>query len=373
MTPGALLKRFTFRLRRVPDTATRSASRRRVARFSLGCFVLATVGLHALALVVLDELRPGVRDPEYARRVSDLRERIAENPGRPVVLVIGSSRTAMGVRPGEWEAIRPAAGTPDPLIFNMSLLGGGPVMELMTLRRIYADGLRPDVVLFEYWPPYLHWEGAWAEPGRIASDRLYPIDRQIVRDYFPDPAKVERQMRQYRWNPVSAARNRLVVQMFPKWLPNDKRIDWTWDTVDGWGWKPGFDFPPGPTEERAAMLGKCRDIYRPLFHGFKLSPHADRAIREGVAVARAHGSRVGFVFLPEASEFRGWYPPRVEQLARDHLAGLSRELAVPVIDARRWMDDGLFVDGFHLSRIGAAEFTRKFGPAVASLCAEVRP
>jgi hypothetical protein len=371
MTP-ALSRLGRLLAPRVPVTRTAPAgrSRRKAARFALVCFALAVLGLHAVALVILDELRPGVRDPEYARRVRHLQARIAENPGRPVVLVIGNSRAAMGVRPAEWEAIRPAAdGRPDPLIFNMSLLGGGPIMELMVLRRLYADGLRPDVVLLEYWPPYLHSQGMWAEPDRIAPDRLYPIDRQIVRDYFPDPAKVEQQMRQYRWNPVYAARHRLLVQLLPKWLPPGKRMDWTWDTVDGWGWKPGFDYPPGMTPERAALLATCRDIYRPLFTGFKLSPDADRAIREAVALARSHGSRVGFVFLPEASEFRGWYPPRVERLAREHLANLSRELAVPVIDARLWVDDGLFVDGFHLSRIGATEFTRKFGPAVA----EVRP
>jgi hypothetical protein len=360
--------------RRVAPTPTAARSRRRAARFALAGFVLAALGLHAVAFVVLDELRPGLRDPEYARRVRDLRQRIAENPGRPVVLVVGSSRAAMGVRPGEWEAVRPAApGTPDPLIFNMSLLGGGPIMELMVLRRVYADGLRPDVALLEYWPPYLHSEGMWAEPDRIAPDRLYPADRQIVRDYFPDPEKTERQLWRYRWHPVWEARNRLLVQLAPRWLRHDKRIDWTWDTVDGWGWRPGFDYPPGPTPERAAMLGKCRDIYRPLFAHFKLSADADRAIREAVALARSHGSAVGFVYLPEASEFRNWYPPRVERLAREHLAGLSRELAVPVIDARLWADDGLLVDGFHLSRIGAATFTRKFGPAVAATFGGARP
>ena len=54
-------------------------------------------------------------------------------------------------------------------------------------------------------------------------------------------------------------------------------------------------------------------------------------------------------------------------------AAISRELAVPVINAREWMDDGLFVDGFHLSRIGAGEFTRKLGPAVAAAFPGFRP
>jgi hypothetical protein len=91
-----------------------------------------------------------------------------------------------------------------------------------------------------------------------------------------------------------------------------------------------------------------------------------------VAVARAHGAVVGFTYLPESSEFRSWYPPAAERAAREHLATLSRELGVPVIDARTWMDDGVFVDGFHLSRIGASLFTRKLGPAVAEAFPELR-
>ena len=193
--------------------------------------------------------------------------------------------------------------------------------------------------------------------------------------HVPDPAPVERQVRLNHWNPFWASRHRLLVQLFPKWLPNDKRIDWTWDGVDAWGWKAGFDFPPGPTAERAAMLGRCRDIYRPLFEDYHISPGADRALREAVAVVREHGAAVGLVYLPESGEFRSWYPPAAETLAREHLAALARDLAVPVIDARTWMDDGLLVDGFHLSRTGAAVFTRKLGPAVAATFPElgVRP
>ena len=45
---------------------------------------------------------------------------------------------------------------------------------------------------------------------------------------------------------------------------------------------------------------------------------------------------------------------------------LSRELAVPVIDARDWVDERLFADGFHLSRAGAAAFTARLGPVIAT-------
>jgi len=98
----------------------------------------------------------------------------------------------------------------------------------------------------------------------------------------------------------------------------------------------------------------------------------DRALREAVAAARETGAKVGLLYLPESSEFRSWYTPQAERLAREHLAGISRELALPVINAREWMDDGLFVDGFHLSRVGAREFTRKLGPAIAAAFPEAR-
>ena len=120
------------------------------------------------------------------------------------------------------------------------------------------------------------------------------------------------------------------------------------------------------------MVATCRDTYRPLFADYRISPSADRALRQAVAVARDHGAAVGFVYLPESTTFRSWYTPAAEAQAREHLAAISRELAVPVIHARDWIEDGLFVDGFHLARAGAAEFSRQLGPAIEAAFPEVR-
>ena len=38
----------------------------------------------------MDAVWPQLGDPEYGRRVINLRARVAENPGRPLVLVVGS-------------------------------------------------------------------------------------------------------------------------------------------------------------------------------------------------------------------------------------------------------------------------------------------
>ena len=125
----------------------------------VGAFVLdARFGLNAGFALWLDYGPPRLRDPEYGKRLAGLQARLAENPGRPLVLAIGSSRTAMGVRPGVLET---DGGDPRrPLLFNMALAGSGPIMELMVLRRALADGVKPAAVLVEFWPAFLREDGA---------------------------------------------------------------------------------------------------------------------------------------------------------------------------------------------------------------------
>src|SRR5262249_17649524 len=248
---------------------------------------------------------------------------------------------------------------------------GGPHTRRMTLRRLSADGSRPDAVVFEYWPPFMSYD-VWPEFPRVSPERLFRHDLPLVRDYFPsaDARRVEKLARRGRLNPLYTLRQRILIQVFPAWFPWPSRFDVAWDGLDPRGWLPGLKLEPGPTEERSRRLAQCIDLYGPGFRKYKIHPQADRALREAVALARANGARVTLCVLPEAGEFRAIYTPRTEQIAADYLAGLVREFGVPVIDARLWMDDGLLVDGFHLSRIGAAEFTRKFAPAVAATFAE---
>jgi hypothetical protein len=350
--------------RPVPSTRL---PRRRAAR-TLAWFFLAAIGLNLGAFVAIDVADTRWRDPEYGRRIVSLKQRMAENPGRPLVLVIGSSRVSMGLRPSAWEENRPdRPGQPDPLIFNMSLVGSGPLMELMCLRRVYADGVRPDAVVLEYWPPFLREDGPYFEPDRIDHARLAEGDRPLVREYFRDPDAIEWSMLCDRVNPLLRTRHRLLAQVCPRWQPWDKRLEMAWGMLDGWGWLSGLEdkYPPDP-KMRSVRLQHCEKTYRPQFLGYSVHPLADRSLRESVALARSHGAKVAFVYMPEASEFRGWMPHPVERMAEEHLGNLRRELGLPLIDARLWMPDGYLVDGFHLSRIGAAEFTKKFGPAVAA-------
>src|SRR5438128_2658811 len=157
MNPVAPILRLLSVLRlprRRPGRAGHAVLRsRRSARAVVVWSAVAFFGLTLGMGLATDSVWPQLRDPEYGRRLDRLHDRLAEYPNRPLVLVVGSSRTSMGLRPAAWEAVRPNGTRPDPLLFNMSLVGSGPVMELMCLRRIYADGVRPEAVVIEVWPP----------------------------------------------------------------------------------------------------------------------------------------------------------------------------------------------------------------------------
>src|SRR2546429_8601505 len=106
-------------------TRARGSCRARAA-LAWGCLIF--VGLQ-LGLPLARECWPGLRDPEYGRRLARLQARLAERrAGQPLVLFVGSSRTSFGIRPTVVSAALaqqlPAADRP--VVFNFSFNGAGP-------------------------------------------------------------------------------------------------------------------------------------------------------------------------------------------------------------------------------------------------------
>jgi hypothetical protein len=364
---SGLLGRLRPLVWRPASRAGRRSSARRSARAAVAWFVAATLGLSGATLLAADVVAPAIRDPEYGRRATALQARIAEHPDRPLVLVVGSSRVGAGVCPAAWEAVAPRGRAP--LLFNMGRAGAGPVVQLMTLRRVLAEGVRPAVVLLEYWPPLVNEHSP--ELARIPTEYLYPGDLPLVRDYWPDAIEAERQATRGRLNTIFTLRRTLLLQLDPVCVPWSGRTEMVWANLDAWGWLAGLDYPPEGCAERDRWLAKWEPGYWRQLRAFAARERSERATRDAAALAREHGAAVGLVHLPEPGEFRGWYSRKAERAIAAHLAGLSRDLGTPVIDARAWLGDGLVADGIHLSRAGAAEFTRRLGLEVAKTFPEV--
>jgi hypothetical protein len=64
--------------------------------------------------------------------------------------------------------------------------------------------------------------------------------------------------------------------------------------------------------------------------------------------------------MPESVEFRSWYTPETEAVAASLLADWEVSHGVSIINARTWLPDESFSDGFHLTPAGAVNFTARF-------------
>src|SRR5438270_4074466 len=112
------------------------SSRRWLAKHSRAS-VLWALGLLIGAQVVfffpLSAWWPQLHDPQYGGRLTRLQARLAEKrPEQPFVLVLGSSHTALGVRPGVLQHDSPPSSA-GPFLFNSSMNNGCPVVSLLCL------------------------------------------------------------------------------------------------------------------------------------------------------------------------------------------------------------------------------------------------
>ena len=323
---------------------------RRHAARAVGAFFVTLLAVNFALVVALEHAPPRWHDPEYGKRLGLLQAREREHPGRPFVVALGSSRVAIGLHPASLP-VEPCG----PLLFNMALVGSGPVIELLTFRRLLADGVRPDAVLIEYWPAFLHEAGSYHEAARVDVHRLRPCDERTVRDEFPSRRLREWQVA--RALPLSTHRQNAWNQLLPGGLPRVRRIDGLWLRIDPWGRLADRDSVSDA--ERLTLRDVHAGYYGALFAEYEVSEVAGRALRQLLRECADAGVPAALLMMPDAPAFLEWVPPEARSRAAEHERRLRAEAAVPVIDARVWIDAAQLPDRVHLLTPGAAEFTRR--------------
>jgi hypothetical protein len=339
-------------VRRQRGTGSRRA--RTALLSALSVFVLIQLGL-SLEVAAL-------RDPPYWYKLDRLKRRSA-GPGQPLTIVmLGSSRTLHGLEAASLEApLARQLGRPV-VVFNFGLVGAGPLTELLTLRRLLADGVRPDVLLVEVLPPLLAGQVPCFEVERIQASvcRLRGQEFSLLERYGGRSRRELRRDWATTWLlPCYYHRLALVSQVFPSLL-------FYADRLDGFrGINDSGDLPPvyGAEQSRRALAAAERE-YSGYLTDFRLGGPAPHALEEILQTCRRHGIRAALVLMPEGPAFRSWYHGRSWPQVREFLDGLSRRTATPLFSAREWLSEGDFVDSHHMLPRGRDCFTERLGREV---------
>jgi hypothetical protein len=333
------------------------------ARAALGWTILLLAGVQVGLGLFLHHARPELRDPEFGSLLKSLRERLAEAPGRPLVLVLGSSRTANLFRPGAL----PATDGPRPVVFNFATLATGPLRQLQMFRRILDRGIRPTWVIVEMWPPYLTQHKYFCEEPYIRDRDLQAADASLLSRYFAEPWPAYQRLLEGQLAPVWHYRHLLLRHYAPFLFRDEVRAAGDWSDpelrVEGCGWLPApAPRLAGPLFDH--LVRETAEETRKFLGEFAISDTADAALRELLQTCKRHGIQAALVLVPEHGALRACACPEVDGQVAAYLGGLSRAFGVPVIDVRDWVPDDDFIDMTHALPRAAGPYTERFGREV---------
>jgi hypothetical protein len=355
-----------------PSLTTASRGRAAVL-WGIAAFVAGQLAL----ILILERWRPDLRDPEYGCRLDRLEAQIAANPGRPLLVALGSSRVGAGFRPEVLSPYQTQDGE-SPLVFNMSLIASGPVMDLLCLRRLLDRGIHPRYALIEVLSPDLYWDGKKLELDIcLPPYRLRWSDLPCLRAYSPRPWNPYRNWAEEQAAPWFSSRFCLLSHYLPKWVPADVRIRETfWEnSIDSFGWVNTRLVSVTSEQYRKGVDVAQQEYAAPFGEWFHVAPTVDLAMRELLDTCRRENISVALLLMPEGSDFRSWYSPSARANIDSYLDGLCAEYAIPLVDATRWLPDDCFSDSHHLLPLGANRFTERLGREVLPvfLAGRLRP
>jgi len=336
------------------STSTRvTRHRRRHAARALGCGLLFFVAMNLALSLAMETVRPEWRDPEYGHRFQRLRRLQAVNPGRPLVLAIGSSRTQMGLSPSHM-----ATGENGPIVYNLAHSGYGPIHLNMLLRRAKAADVAPQAVLIEYMPPAFQEFGSIKDLMNDYLPTLSLEDIANLKPYCIDVAALRSQWVRARLHPFYSMRMTLMSHLQPGWLPRLLRQDYLWTMVDDHGWVP-YVYPSVSAEFRAKGLERMHESYFRSLQDFRIGPWQEKALRDMITICKDEGIRVAIYTMPESPIFRSWYTPETSRRSQAFLEGLRQETGVAVFETTSGFGEEDFADGHHMLRHAAKSFSRR--------------
>lgn len=335
----------------------------RLARAILLWGVAGFVALQVALTAAIETRFPEFRDPHYGHKINRLKRRTIDVPTKPLTIVmLGSSRTLGGFKASSLEQPLAEAHGGPVVVFNLGMNAAGPVVQLMNLQRILADGVRPDLLLVEVLPPLLAGQARLQEleEGWIPIDRLALRDLPLVSRYG---GPVRPGLYKSWWLsslvPWYSHRFAILSDVAFYCLPDATRID-GFRGMDNSGCVVQ-DWEKMTPERRQRALQITHDCFATFLTDFRLGGPACEGMRELLELCRREHIPAALVLMPEGPTFRSWYSADAWAQIQTFLDKLSGDYGIPVISARDWIAEEDFADSHHLLAKGAAVFTQRLG------------
>jgi hypothetical protein len=336
-----------------PGFAMKHRQRLRTARASLVCGLLTFAALQLGLELAIETCWPGLRDEFCHQKLTQLKQRFDAAPPQAVrVVMLGTSATYCDLQSDCLERRMRETSGREVAVYNFGIPGSSALMELISLKRLLAAGVRPDVVLIEVLSPFL--SGCPPlDPDRFSAPRFALGELPLVRRYTGYYSRV-------RWwdgrlAPCYSHRWAILRRLAPEFAVDDP---WT----QGIG--PFDAAGAGHLEDEIRTDARYRQgvqgtessygVYR---NKFRRDAPFCQILRELLSICRQEQIRAALVVMPESSELRGWYDRRVDGEMLAFLGELGGDYGAGVIDAKDWIDDRGFLDGIHLVQSGAERFT----------------
>jgi hypothetical protein len=309
---------------------------------------------------------PELRDPAFGAKMKLLAQRWRDaGPDAVTAVMLGSSRTVYGLRGKLLENAVAKAQERPAIVFNLGIYGAGPVSELLYLKSLLANGLRPDLLLVEVAPMFLDDATERDEVGRLPADRLTHDELPVVERYRDSSSGG---LLADWWRaavvPVYAHRVVILSELLPVLLPTPLRVECCRDMDDS-GWlslRLGRQYLT--PEHRRRTLEGIREQWAPVMSRLTTDGQGMRALREVLTLADREGIAAAMVLMPEGPVLRSCYPPATWKRVYGSLEALGRQFRSPIINAREWVGEEDFKDSHHLLPSGATAFTERLGREV---------
>lgn len=303
-----------------------------------------------------------------------LHVRLAEAPDKPLVLMLGSSRTDWAFQAGRLNGQTGPDGRPL-LAYNLGVQTTGPIHSALYLNDLLNEGVRPRLLLVEYVATHLN-----QSRRNLVSEEHFTVPRWLswhqlafMQRYFSNPRKAKVEWLEARLAPWYGFRWSVHEHLLGRHYHSMKHpFDQSERPMDDWGARELEPFPHtrGFHAWRSAL---AVNMYGESLRNFQLGKKPVKALRDLLARCRREQIPVALIKLPMADEFYQRFNAQaradLEKLYRD----LCREYGAHAIDATHWVKEEELEDGLHVLDTGAYTFTTRMIDEVHKLLALTEP